>query len=91
MTSELTVFVGAVGVESSATSVVKSESVASCTRYVAAPADAVQFNATVKGWLVAPLAGLPRTGTAGAAMIVVNAANEVYALVPPTFFALTLQ
>ena len=59
--------------------------------YVAAPVEAFQPKVRVTGWSVAPFAGDESVGDAGGAGIVVKLHAVEYALVPPRFFAFTLQ
>lgn len=80
-----------VTVESFTTVEANSESVDSCTLYDVAPVEEFQPRFTVVGWPVAPLVGAASVGAAGTEGTVVKFRVLEYALVPPAFFAFTLQ
>jgi hypothetical protein len=59
--------------------------------YVAAPDADPQPRVSEVGWLVDPLDGEERTGTAGGGKIVVKLCGPDHPLVPPAFDASMLQ
>jgi hypothetical protein len=69
----------------------KFESVATWTKYEAAPIEFIHRSVSVVGMFMAPLAGETSSGTSGGVKTVVKFHVEEKADVPPMFFALTRQ
>jgi len=80
-----------VSVESLTTVVEKPDDVETWRRYDVAPGEAPQFIVGLVETPVALSAGDVSVGAEGAATMVVKEYIEEYALVPPEFFAFTLQ